>query len=69
MSSNKQLVRTYDWLEEQIRLTDYGEVSIKVILHDGQIRNIEQNILSKYKPEVSAKEAQTPKHALYNNRI
>lgn len=42
------------WLETQAAAVAYGEITLKIVLHDSQIRNIEKNICIREKPEASA---------------
>jgi hypothetical protein len=39
------------WVEEQARTIDYGEVALILKFHDGQLRHIEKRLMHNEKPE------------------
>ena len=42
-----QIKKAAEWLQEQINRYPFGEIGIRLIVHDGQIRRIEKTIIEK----------------------
>jgi len=41
------------WLTEQAERIAYGEIVVKIIKHDGQVRIIEKTVCEKERPTIS----------------
>ena len=39
------------WLNEQVRKHQFAELNIRVIIHDGEVRQVERGVIEKIRPE------------------
>lgn len=44
---NPQIKSMAEWIEDQADRLDYGEVSLCIIIHDGNIKRIERTVTEK----------------------
>jgi hypothetical protein len=52
MQSDFTFKELLTWLKEKAKLLRYGEITLTVVLHDGQIRQVEKKVLERERPKV-----------------
>lgn len=48
---NPAIDKAAEWIAEQVRRNQYAEIVIRVVVHDGEVRQIERQVCEKIRNE------------------